>query len=233
MHIAQAKILIVENNSAVRNLIYCYLRQKNYILQFAADIQTALKVFKQFEPHLVILAINLPDGSGYDLCEQINNRTNAFILILSSRSDAEDKKEGFLRGADDYLAKPFDLQELECRIKAILKRHQKISTLETFLKIGDIAVDSVHKEVSINNEPIPLTNLEFNLFYFLAAQPGRVWRRSELIKNIWNHDYVRNEKIVDVHIGQIRKKIVKANSSNIFCIQTIRSVGYRLNVEAS
>ena len=129
MHTTSAKILVVDDDPAIRNLIYRFLSQKNYLLESAENGQNALKVFEQFNPDLVILDVNLPDALGYNLCEEMQSNTDVFILMLTSRSDAADKKEGFLKGADDYLTKPFDLQELEYRVKAILKRQRTVNNI--------------------------------------------------------------------------------------------------------
>jgi two-component system, OmpR family, response regulator len=123
---ASAKILVVDDDPAIRNLIFRFLSQKGYQVQAAVDGKSAIELFNKFSPDLVILDVNLPDALGYNLCEQMQKNTNVFILMLTSRTDVEDKKEGFLKGADDYLTKPFDLQELEFRVRAILKRRRII-----------------------------------------------------------------------------------------------------------
>jgi two-component system, OmpR family, response regulator len=227
MHTASAKILVVDDDPAIRNLIIRFLSQKSYQLESAEDGQSALKTFEQFNPDMVILDVNLPDALGYNLCEEMQKRTDVFILMLTSRADAADKKEGFLKGADDYLTKPFDLQELEYRVKAILKRQRTVKTSEKQALIyNNMTIDPVRREVSINNNQIVLTALEFDLLHFLASRPGRVWRRDELIQNVWDYEYVGDQRVVDVHIGQIRKKI-EIDSSEPCYIQTVRGVGYK------
>jgi DNA-binding response OmpR family regulator len=231
MHTASAKILVVDDDPAIRNLILRFLSQKSYQVESAEDGQSALKLFEQFNPDLVILDVNLPDALGYNLCEDMQDRTDVFILMLTSRADAADKKEGFLKGADDYLTKPFDLQELEYRVKAILKRQRTVNTSEKQpLIFNNLVIDPVRREVKINNHHILLTALEFDLLHFLATRPGRVWRRDELIQNVWDYDYVGDQRVVDVHIGQIRKKI-EIDSAEPCYIQTVRGVGYKFEVE--
>ncbi|MBE9166829.1 response regulator transcription factor [Pleurocapsales cyanobacterium LEGE 06147] len=221
------KILVVDDDPAVRNLIFRFLSQKSYQIEAAADGQSALKAFENFNPDLVILDVNLPDALGYNLCEEMQSRTDVFILMLTSRADAADKKEGFLKGADDYLTKPFDLQELEYRVKAILKRQRTVTTSEKQpLTFKNLTIDPVRREVKINNSLIMLTALEFDILHFLASRPGRVWRRDELIQNIWDYEYVGDQRVVDVHIGQIRKKIELDITEPSF-IQTVRGVGYK------
>ena len=231
MHMSSAKILVVDDDPAIRNLIFRFLSQKNYQVESADDGQSALKMFDQFNPDLVILDVNLPDALGYNLCEDMQERTDVFILMLTSRSDAADKKEGFLKGADDYLTKPFDLQELEYRVQAILKRQRTVTASEKQpLIFHNMSIDPVRREVKINDNLITLTALEFDLLHFLASRPGRVWRRDELIQNVWDYEYVGDQRVVDVHIGQIRKKIEIDVAEPSF-IQTVRGVGYKFEVE--
>ncbi|MGH2412217.1 MAG: response regulator transcription factor [Microcystaceae cyanobacterium] len=227
---APAKILVVDDDPAIRNLISRFLNQKSYQIQSAADGKSALEFFEQFSPDLVILDVNLPDALGYNLCEQMQRHTDVFVLMLTSRADVEDKKEGFLKGADDYLTKPFDLQELEFRVKALLRRQRVVSSAEKqSLVFGYLAIDPVRREVTVNNTVVMLTSLEFDLLYCLASQPGRVWSRSDLIQNVWDYNYVGDQRVVDVHIGQIRKKI-EPDASEPCIIQTVRGVGYRFEV---
>lgn len=221
-----AKILVVDDDSAIRNLIFRFLAQKDYQVQAAQDGKTALTLFDQFKPDLVILDVNLPDALGYNLCEEMQGRTDVFILMLTSRADAADKKEGFLKGADDYLTKPFDLQELEYRVKAILKRRRSTTSSEKLpLVFGELAINPVGRTVKINNQPVELTALEFDLLHCLATHSGQVLRRAELLQNVWGYDYVGDKRVVDVHIGQIRKKLEAASDSSP--IQTVRGVGYK------
>jgi DNA-binding response OmpR family regulator len=227
MTMASAKILVVDDDPAIRNLILRFLSQKNYQMQSAHDGKTALALFEQFNPDLVILDVNLPDAIGYNLCQEMQSRTDVFVLMLTSRSDAADKNTGFQRGADDYITKPFDLQELENRVAAILKRQRVVTATEQQRLVFDrLTIDPGRREVMLNDEIVPLTALEFDLLHFLACHPGRVLRRSELIQEVWEYDYVGDQRVVDVHIGQIRKKI-EADSSQPSLIQTVRGVGYK------
>lgn len=227
---APSKILVVDDDPAIRNLIHRFLSQKNYQIESAGDGKTAISLFEQFNPDLVILDVNLPDATGYSLCKEMQSRTNVFVLLLTSRSDPKDKVIGFEGGADDYLTKPFDLQELQYRVGAILRRQRPVTTTQTQrLVFNHLAIDPVRREVTLKDEPIILTALEFELLHFLASHPDRVWRRSELIQHVWDYDYVGDQRVVDVHIGQIRKKIeVDINLPSL--IQTVRGVGYKFEV---
>lgn len=227
MAMAAAKILVVDDDPAVRNLIQRFLLKQNYQVESAEDGKTALSIFEKFNPDLVILDVNLPDVIGFNLCQEMQSRSGVFVLLLTSRTDEADKIRGFSKGADDYLTKPFGLGELEVRVAAILRRQRVVTNVEQQrLTFDKLTIDPVRREVLFDNEPIPLTALEFDLLHFLASHPGRVWRRSELIQEVWDYEYVGDQRVVDVHIGQIRKKIeIDPNQTTL--IQTIRGVGYK------
>lgn len=225
-----SKILVVDDDPAIRNLIVRFLSHKNYQMYAADNGKSALEAFEKHNPDLVILDINLPDSIGFNLCEQMQSRTDVFILMLTNRMDSSDKKEGFLKGADDFLTKPFDLEEIECRIKAILKRKRTVTPMEKQpLVFRSLVIDPERRKVTVNNDSIGLTALEFDLLHFLASHPGRVWRRAELIQQVWDYDHVGDERVVDVHIGQIRKKI-ELDASEPSLIQTVRGVGYKFEI---
>lgn len=224
---ATAKILVVDDDPAVRNLVFRFLSKQDYQVESAEDGKGALAIFEQLNPDLVVLDVNLPDANGYDLCKEMQTRTGVFVLMLTSRSDEADKIRGFTEGADDYLTKPFSLGELEVRVGAILKRQRPVTTAEQQrLSFNNLEIDPVRREVTLEQELVPLTALEFDLLHFLASHPGRVWRRAELIQKVWDYEYVGDQRVVDVHIGQIRKKI-EIDTSQPAMIQTVRGVGYK------
>lgn len=230
---ATAKILVVDDDSAVRNLVFRFLSKQDYQVESASDGKTALAIFEQLNPDLVVLDVNLPDANGYDLCKEMQTRTGVFVLMLTSRSDEADKIRGFTEGADDYLTKPFSLGELEVRVGAILKRQRPVTTAEQQrLSFNSLEIDPVRREVTLAQELVPLTALEFDLLHFLASHPGRVWRRAELIQKVWDYEYVGDQRVVDVHIGQIRKKI-EIDTSQPAMIQTVRGVGYKFEPPAN
>jgi len=227
------KILVVDDDPAICNLVQRYLRAKNYQVEVAGDGKTALATFDQFNPDLVILDLNLPDTNGYTLCREMQQRTSVFVLMLTGRTDTADKIKGFSQGADDYLTKPFDLEELLYRVEAILKRQRTVvNAQQQSLVFASLRIDPERREVTLNDQMVTLTALEFDLLYFLASHPGRVWRRAELIQEVWDYEYVGDPRVVDVHIGQIRKKI-EADTSQPLLIHTVRGVGYKFEVPES
>jgi two-component system OmpR family response regulator len=225
---AAKKILVVEDDPAIRNLVHRFLKSKqNYQIESAADGNSAMAIFRQFDPDLVILDINLPDVNGYNLCREMQERTKVFVLMLTSQTDQATMLNVLSQGADDYMTKPFDLEELAVRIEVILRRtRDRQSPDQKSLTFGQLDIDPVRFEVKLDAELVGLTALEFNLLYFLASHPGRVWTRADLIREVWGHEFVGDPRVVDVHIGQIRKKI-EIDTSQPTLIHTVRGVGYK------
>jgi two-component system, OmpR family, response regulator len=224
---APVKILVVDDDPAIRNLIHRFLSQQGYQVESAADGQTGLELFEQLNPDLVVLDVNLPDTTGYKLCQEMQKRTGVFVLMLTSRTDEADKMKGFAEGADDYITKPFSLVEIGARVAAILKRKRLVTPAQQqSLTFGQLLIDPVRREVILGSQIVALTALEFDLLYCLASKPGRVWRRSELLQEVWDYEYVGADRVVDVHIGQIRRKI-EPDTNQISMIQTVRGVGYK------
>jgi len=222
------KILVVDDDPAIRNLIHRFLSQQGYQVESGEDGQTGLELFEQLNPDLVVLDVNLPDTTGYKLCQEMQSRTGVFVLMLTSRTDEADKMKGFAEGADDYITKPFSLVEIGARVAAILRRvRDKKHPPEPQSRVfGQLAIDPVRREVILAGQMVALTALEFDLLYCLASKPGRVWKRSELLQEVWDYEYVGADRVVDVHIGQIRRKIEPDSNQNSM-IQTVRGVGYK------
>ncbi|OKH19091.1 response regulator transcription factor [[Limnothrix rosea] IAM M-220] len=231
---AAARILVVDDDPAILNLIVRFLSQKNYEMESAADGKSAWATFQTFKPDLVILDVNLPDILGYALCAQMQEHQDVYILMLTSRTDASDKIRGFSQGADDYLTKPFDILELEHRVGAILRRQRIAPTAQNnsdTLNFANLTIDPVRRQVKVSNDEVHLTALEFDLLHFLAKNANKVWRRSELIQEVWGYDYVGDQRVVDVHIGQIRRKL-ESTPHQQATIKTVRGVGYVFDVKS-
>ncbi|MEG4021419.1 response regulator transcription factor [Microcoleus sp. S13C4] len=220
------KILVVDDDPSIRTLVHRFLTQK-YQVDSAADGETALTLFEKFKPRLVVLDWNLPDTTGYHLCQEMQRRTNVFVVILSSRTDEADKLKVLSAGADDYICKPFGLAELAIRIEVVLRRMRSVTPSR--IVFDQFAIDSARREATLNDKIIKLTALEFNILYFLASHSGQSWSRQQLIEKIWgwNCDDTGEEKVVSVHIGQIRKKMIQVDATGAQFIKTIRGYGYR------
>ncbi|GBF79100.1 two-component response regulator [Aphanothece sacrum FPU1] len=227
IHSLQPKLLLVDDDPAICQLISRFFSYNNYQIESAGDARIARQLFQKVNPDLVILDVNLPDESGFNLCKEMR-QTGTLVLMLTCMTDTNYILEGFEQGADDYLTKPFNLQILKAKIAALLKRHptnsSSVSASQTRLIFDSLIINPERCEVTLNNQIVPLTSLEFELLYFLATHPNRVWERTDLIGAVWgdNQDIGVDRK-VDVHIGQIRKKIDDPEGK---IIKTVRGRGY-------
>ena len=221
-------IQIVEGNPHLRSLLGWHLQQVGYWVHQSADLQQAREVFLNRQPNLVILDSELPDGDGLDFCRWLQQQQHALILMLSARSTEADIVAGLRAGADDYLTKPFGMQEFLARIEALTRRTRAVA-VPAYLDYGDLKIDLVQRRVHFKNELIDLTPQEFSLLYVLAQAAGSPLTRSELLRKAWP-DEIDNHRTVDTHVLSLRKKIeVDPRQPNL--IQTVRNVGYRFNVE--
>lgn len=227
--IAQKKILIVDSDSALQNLLNRFFTYNNYLVESAFNGKTAREKFRKFKPDLVILEINLPDEPGFYLCQEIR-RTDVFVLIVSSLKETDRILEAFARGADDYVTKPFNLQILKAKIEALLRRQQTAvgASASQPLVIDNLTIDFSRREVKLNDQKVSLTALEFDILQYLAMHPNRVWDRAELIAAIWKDEYRGDERKVDIHVGRIRKKIDDLEGK---IIKTIWGRGYMFELK--
>ncbi|NET29314.1 response regulator transcription factor [Okeania sp. SIO1I7] len=234
------KILIVDDDQAIRMLVHRFLTEQEYQVESAQDGTTAFVVFKEFQPDLVVLDINLPDTTGFKLCQEMQSYNDVLVMMLSSLCDEEAKVLAFKLGADGYLTKPFSLVELNARIRAMFKR-QRLPSNKNFdqLVFGDLVINNTTREVKFKNKIVALTNKQFDLLFLMANRPGYVWERYELCVKVFGENQVFDSennppsyispKVCDVHISQIRKKI-KGCGCNFEYIKTIFKVGYKFEV---
>ncbi|MBD2663808.1 two component transcriptional regulator, winged helix family [Richelia sinica FACHB-800] len=222
------KILVVDDDYSICNLICRFLGRK-YQVESALDGKTAINLFAELNPALVILDWNLPDASGYQICQDMQSRTNVLVMILTSRNDEADKIKILAAGADDFMTKPFSLAEVEVRVEALLRRIRYLHPHQSHrLVFKQLAINPEGREVTVNDIPIALTALEFNILHFLASHPGQAWSRTQLIQKIWGCEYVGDGRVVDVHIGQLRKKM-EIDPSLPKLIKTVRGYGYKFD----
>lgn len=221
-------IQIVEGNPHLRSLLGWHLQQAGYAVHQSADIHQAREVFQSRQPNLVILDSELPDGNGLELCRWMQQQHQALVLILSARSTEADIVEGLKAGADDYLTKPFGMQEFLARIEALTRR-SRTTVAPAYLDYGELKIDLVQRRVRFQGDLIDLTPQEFSLLYVLAQAGGMPLSRSELLRRAWP-DAIDNPRTVDTHVLSLRKK-VEVDPRQPSLIQTVRNVGYRFNVE--
>ncbi len=221
-------IQIIEGNPHLRSLLGWHLQQAGYTVYQSADLHQARDVFHHRQPSLIILDSELPDGDGIEFCRWLRQQ-QTLILMLSARNTEADIVEGLRAGADDYLTKPFGMQEFLARVEALTRR--RVAMLPpAALDCGDLQIDLVHRRVRFKGDLIELTPQEFSLLYVLAQAGGMPLSRSELLQRAWP-DEIDNPRTVDTHILSLRKK-VETDPRQPNLIQTVRNVGYRLNLES-
>jgi DNA-binding response OmpR family regulator len=226
---ATARVLVIEDAPEYAQLITASLRSDGHDVNTAATLADARLRLRATPPDLVILDLTLPDGDGLDLCQEIRNSSDAYVLVLTGRDDEVDKLVGFRLGADDYMTKPFSPRELAARVQALLGRSRANTTAGPLAqrRIGDVLVDLDTRMVTVGDTSVELTKIEFDLLDALSERPGSVLSRAQLLRAVWGEDYVGDDHVVDVHIANLRKKI---DSKKPSCIRTVRGVGYAMNV---
>jgi DNA-binding response OmpR family regulator len=226
-------VLIAEDDKKTASLVALYLEREGFQTMIAYDGQQALDLAARQKPIFVILDLMLPIVDGWEVCRQLRQSSHVPILILSAREEEIDRVSGLTLGADDYVVKPFSPRELVARVKAILRRGRLDSkTDKKLLAYEGLVLDGEKRRVTLNGNSVLLTPHEFNLLEALMASPGKVFSRDELLARLYpKHDAIVIDRVVDVHIGQLRQKIEKDPSSPRF-ILTVRGLGYQF-VESS
>jgi len=219
-------ILIVDDEQSIVKTVQAYLEEQGYIVQTAGDGPAALKAARAFRPDLVVLDIMLPGLDGIEVLRRLRQESDVYVLMLTARADELDKVVSLTMGADDYLVKPFSPRELVARIKAILRRGRGGSLQEAALVFNRLRIDPEARQAWKDGEQVDLTPIEFALLNALARHAGRVLSREQLIEHVWGHDYYGDERVVDVHVGRLRKK-VEDDSDNPTLVVTARGAGYR------
>ena len=221
-------IEIVEGNPHLRSLLGWHLQQLEYRVHQAASIYQAKEVFISHQPTLVILDADLSDGDGVEFCRWLHHQQQPLILMLSARANEAEIVTGLKAGADDYLSKPFGMQEFLARVEAIIRRN-RTPTAPAYLDYGSLQIDLFQRRDRFQGEFIDLTPQEFSLLYVLAQAGGMALSRSELLRRAWP-DAIDNPRTIDTHVLSLRKK-VELDPRQPSLIQTIRNVGYRFNME--
>jgi len=219
-------ILIIEGNPHLRSLLGWHLQQAGYLVHQSATLSQARGIFYSRQPTIVILDSDLPDGDGVEFCRWLQQQRQSLILMLSARNTESDIVTGLKSGADDYLTKPFGMQEFMARVEALIRRI-RVRAAPISLDYGDLKIDLVQRRVRFKEEFIDLTPQEFSLLYVLAQAEGLPLSRSELLRRAWP-DAIDNPRTIDTHVLSLRKKI-EIDPRQPSLIQTVRNVGYRFN----
>ena len=228
----KSKILIVDDDNNIAELISLYLIKECFDTKIVNDGEEALQAFETYSPNLILLDLMLPGIDGYQVCREVRAKSNVPIIMLSAKGEIFDKVLGLELGADDYMMKPFDSKELVARVKAVLRRYQPIKTEEPTSDIKcvnytDLVINLSNYSVVYKGEQIDMPPKELELLYFLAASPNQVFTREQLLDHIWGYEYIGDTRTVDVHVKRLREKIKDhANWS----LSTVWGIGYKFEV---
>lgn len=224
---APPRVLVVDDEAPVLELIGAYLQREGWEVAGATDGPTAVERARAQAPDVVVLDVMLPGIDGFEVLRRIRSFSDAYVILLTSRSEEIDRIVGLTAGADDYLVKPFSPRELVARIRALLRR-PRVSAGEQPEAIGrgDLTIDRPRRSATLRGVPVTLTSTEFNLLATLASEPGIVFSRQQLLDRVWGMDYVGDEHVVDVHLGNLRRKLGD-NATDPKFVETVRGVGFR------
>lgn len=227
-----AKILIVDDEPSITNLVSAYLKPEGYEVFIASDGNAGLKAARAFKPDLVILDVMLPGMDGIELLSRLRRESEVYVIMLTAKTEETDKIVSLSVGADDYVTKPFSPRELVARVKAALRRIEAgagsgIREARSVLSFKHVHIDAGARKVSVDDNPVELTAIEFDLLKALAENRGRVLSREQLLEKVWGGEYFGEIRVVDVHLGHIRQKLGRDD-----LIVTVRGVGYRFEDES-
>ncbi|MEW6635606.1 MAG: response regulator transcription factor [Actinomycetota bacterium] len=223
-----ARVLVVEDERNLSKLLRGYLEREGFEVHEAFDGNAALEKARSLEPDVVILDWMLPGLDGMEVLRELRRFSEAYVIMLTARTEEVDRIVGLSAGADDYLTKPFSPGELVARVRAMLRRPRTGTggKPETPLRFGELTIDSGERRVWLGEREIPLTALEFDLLSVLASRPGFVFSRPRLLERVWGETYFGDDHVVDVHVANLRKKLGE-DAANPRYLETVRGVGYR------
>jgi DNA-binding response OmpR family regulator len=215
-------ILVVDDELNIADLIELYLTREGFRVVKAATGEAGVRAVAEHRPRLVVLDVGLPDVDGLEVCRRLRQTSTIPVIFLTARDGEVDRVVGLELGADDYVTKPFSPPELVARVKAVLRRADPAATAE-IIQVADATIDLGRREVRVRGAVVAFTTREFELLQFLAGHPGLALSRQQILDGVWGYDWFGDERTVDVHLAQIRKKLDGAVR-----IDTVRGIGYRL-----
>ena len=218
---ARQKILIVDDDENISELISLYLTKEFYDTKIVHDGEEALRQFRLFSPNLILLDLMLPGIDGYQVCREIRQQSSVPIIMLSAKGEVFDKVLGLELGADDYIIKPFDTKELVARVKA--------KPTGKYVEYPDLVINLTNYSVLYKNHTVDMPPKELELLYFLASSPNQVFTREQLLDHIWGYEYLGDTRTVDVHIKRLREKIKDHES---WAISTVWGIGYKFELKS-
>lgn len=225
-------VLIADDDDKIRELLQLYLTKEGFVVEQAADGAEAILKAQQLKPDLLVLDIMMPVLDGLEVCRQVRKFSQLPIIMLTARSEDEDRIMGLELGADDYVSKPFNSRELVARIKAVLRRvPAALADKGDVLQFSQLFLNRTEFTVKAFDKTVPFTVKEMELLWTLASHPGRVYTREQLLESIWGYEYFGDTRTVDTHIKRVRQKI-GAREDTPWDIKTIWGVGYKFEVRS-
>ncbi len=228
---SNTRILLIEDDPDIARVIETYLRRGGFDVEVVYDGPSGLECALAAPPALIVLDLMLPGLDGFELLKRLRPTLATPVIMLTARGEAEDRLKGFEHGADDYVPKPFHPPELVARVQAVLRRTQPARTTEV-IEVGDLSIDPDKRTVTRAGATLDLTAVEFDLLLVFAANPGRVFRRDDLLNRVWGRDFVGVDRVVDVHVSNLRQKL-ELDPGNPRYLLTLRRVGYKFSEETS
>ena len=223
-------VLIVEDDRNIADLLRLYLEKEGYTVVIAPDGMRGVEQFRTVHPSLVLLDVMLPGLDGWGVCRAIRAESQTPIIMLTAKSETEDKVNGLKQGADDYITKPFEMKELLARIEAVLRRSGiEPEKSRRRLEFDKLVIDMDAFELTVDGKKVPTPPKEMELLYHLASTPNRVYTRNQLLDEVWGFDYFGDTRTVDVHIKRLREKL--EGVSDQWDLKTVWSVGYKFEVK--
>ena len=219
-------VLLVEDDADVVRVVRAYLERDGFSVAVESDGESGLRHALAKPPDLVLLDWMLPRLSGLDVLKRLREATATPVILLTARSDEMDRVIGLELGADDYVVKPFSPRELVARVRAVLRRGESARAEPEAVTVGRLHLDESRREAAVDGHPLTLTTLEFDLLLAFARAPGRVFNREELIERVWGPAFEGGDRVVDVHVSNVRQKLVAAGAEGL--LRTVRGVGYAL-----
>ena len=223
------RVLVVEDEEQLARLVAAYLRRSLFEVRTAQDGAEAISVARQWRPDVVVLDVGLPGADGIEVCRTLRTFSDCYVVMLTARVEEVDKLVGLSAGADDYVTKPFSPRELVARVQTMLRRPRVRApgTTGSPVKVGALALDPAGREVLVHGEPVRLTRTEFDVLFALASRPEVAFSRRQIIDAVWGPGWVGDERLVDVHVAHLRRKLGNVTAEPRF-ICTVRGVGYRM-----
>lgn len=223
------KILVVDDDNNICELLRLYLEKNGFLVITCADGEHAIELEKREKPSLVLLDIMLPKFDGWQVCREIRKNSDVPIIMITAKNETFDKILGLELGADDYISKPFDTKEVVARVKAVLRRTNLVSKIKTDeVQYDKLVINITNYELVVDGTKIDTPPKELELIYHLASNPNRVYTRDQLLDEVWGFDYYGDSRTVDVHVKRLREKL--ENVSDNWSLKTVWGVGYKFEV---